>query len=61
MPLTVLEGGIVLFALVKNSGAVLNKLASPHAPVGYLLVSLNLGLDAYTNATQDRVRTSALA
>ncbi len=45
-----------MFALVKSSGAVLDKLAAPHAPVGYLLVTLNLGLDAYTNATQDRVR-----
>lgn len=49
-------GGIVLFAVVKNSDAVLQKLAAPHAPVGYLLVTLNLALDAYTNATQDRVR-----
>jgi hypothetical protein len=49
-------GGIVLFAVVKNSDAVLQKLAAPHAPVGYLLVTLNLALDAYTNSTQDRVR-----
>lgn len=32
------------------------KLAAPNAPEGYLLVALNLGLDAYTNAKQDQVR-----
>ena len=53
-------GGIVLFAVVKNSDAVLQKLAAPHAPVGYLLVTLNLALDAYTNSTQDRVRICCL-
>lgn len=53
-------GGIVLFALVKNSAAVMEKLAAPHAPVGYLLVTLNLALDAYTNSTQDMVRDGAL-
>jgi hypothetical protein len=34
---------------------VLSKLAAPNAPVGYLLVFLNLWLDAFTNASQDRV------
>jgi solute carrier family 35 (UDP-galactose transporter), member B1 len=52
-------GGIVIFALVKNSDAVMEKLAAPHAPVGYLLVTLNLALDAYTNSTQDMVRCHA--
>jgi UDP-galactose transporter B1 len=48
--------GISLFAAVKSSAAVLNKLASPDAPLGYLLVFVNLWLDAYTNAYQDQAR-----
>jgi UDP-galactose transporter B1 len=49
-------GGISLFAAAKSSGAVLSKLAAPNAPVGYLLVFLNLWLDAFTNTYQDQVR-----
>jgi solute carrier family 35 (UDP-galactose transporter), member B1 len=34
------------------------KLASPDAPIrGYLLVFINLGMDAYTNTTQDAITT----
>jgi len=50
-----IAGGVSLFAAVKNSGAVQGKLAAPNAPWGYLLAFLNLGLDGYTNASQDRV------
>ena len=46
---------------MKSSGAVLNKLAAPNAPVGYVLVLTNLWLDAYTNTSQDRARARAHA
>ena len=51
-------GGISLFAATKNSGAVMEKLASPDALAGYTLVFLNLGMDAYTNAYQDTARVT---
>jgi hypothetical protein len=51
-------GGIVVFALAPNSSAVKAKLASPDAPVrGYLLVFANLAMDAYTNTTQDNIKS----
>ena len=40
---------------------MLNKLAAPNAPVGYVLVLTNLWLDAYTNTSQDRARARAHA
>ena len=49
-----------MFAATKNSGAVLEKLASPDAVAGYTLVFLNLGMDAYTNAYQDTARLSGI-
>ncbi|CAI7788151.1 unnamed protein product [Closterium sp. NIES-54] len=33
----------------------MSKLASPNAPLGYTLCFLNLGLDGFTNATQDSI------
>lgn len=49
--LTRLAAGISLFAL-RSSSKVTGKLASPNAPLGYLLCFINLGLDGYTNAAQ---------
>ena len=49
-----IAAGISLFA--KQSAAeVTKKLASPNAPLGYLLCFLNLAFDGYTNAMQVRV------
>ncbi|KAG0562688.1 hypothetical protein KC19_9G164700 [Ceratodon purpureus] len=44
-------GGVSVFAM-KSSGTP-GKIASPNAPLGYTLCLLNLGLDGFTNATQD--------
>jgi len=46
---------VSVFALFKNSKKVVSKLASPNAPLGYTLCFLNLGLDGFTNATQDAI------
>jgi UDP-galactose transporter B1 len=40
---------------MQNSKKVVSKLASPNAPLGYTLCFLNLGLDGFTNATQDAI------
>eukprot|EP00877_Chromochloris_zofingiensis_P001938 jgi/Chrzof1/11745/Cz06g08050.t1 len=46
--------GVSLFAR-KSSSKVTTKLASPNAPLGYLLCFLNLTFDGYTNAAQDEI------
>lgn len=46
-----LAAGVSLFAF-QSSGKVAQKLASPNAPLGYFLCSVNLIFDGYTNATQ---------
>ncbi|CAI7787917.1 unnamed protein product [Closterium sp. NIES-53] len=48
-------GGVSMFALFKSSSKAMSKLASPNAPLGYTLCFLNLGLDGFTNATQDSI------
>ncbi|KAG0614699.1 hypothetical protein M758_6G196900 [Ceratodon purpureus] len=48
-------GGVSIFALFKSSKKVVSKLANPNAPLGYALCFLNLGLDGFTNATQDAI------
>eukprot|EP00850_Spirogloea_muscicola_P003157 SM000012S25419 [mRNA] locus=s12:1004440:1006471:+ [translate_table: standard] len=48
-------GGVSLFALFKSSAKAAKKLAHPNAPLGYLMCFLNLGLDGFTNATQDSI------
>ena len=40
---------------LQNSSRVTSKLSSPNAPWGYALCFLNLGLDGFTNATQDSI------
>ncbi|CAM6046025.1 unnamed protein product, partial [Sphagnum compactum] len=45
-------GGVSIFALGKNT-SISSKVASPNAPLGYGLCLLNLGLDGFTNASQD--------
>ena len=47
-------GGISLFAAQSMSGAS-QKLSSPNAPLGYTLCAVNLILDGYTNAAQDKI------
>lgn len=51
-----IAGGISIFALFKQSSAVLGKLASPNAPLGYALVFCNLFMDGYTNSFQDDLK-----
>ena len=46
--------GVSLFA-AGNSSKVSSKLAAPNAPWGYSLCLVNLGLDGYTNARQDKI------
>eukprot|EP00879_Flechtneria_rotunda_P006396 GHRR01006720.1.p1 GENE.GHRR01006720.1~~GHRR01006720.1.p1 ORF type:complete len:369 (+),score=67.39 GHRR01006720.1:115-1107(+) len=46
--------GISMFAC-KSSSKVTAKLASPNAPLGYLLCFVNLTFDGYTNAFQDEI------
>ncbi|GAQ77933.1 UDP-galactose transporter, partial [Klebsormidium nitens] len=46
-------GGVSVFALFKGSAKTISKLAHPNAPLGYFLCFLNLGMDGFTNATQD--------
>jgi len=48
-------GGIGTFAW-KTSAKVLEKLEAPNAPLGYLLIAINLVFDGYTNAAQDHLR-----
>lgn len=40
---------------VQGSAKTISKLAHPNAPLGYFLCFLNLGMDGFTNATQDSV------
>ncbi|KAK9861423.1 hypothetical protein WJX84_005679 [Apatococcus fuscideae] len=47
-------GGISLFAAQSMSGAS-KKLSNPNAPLGYALCAVNLILDGYTNAAQDKI------
>eukprot|EP00897_Mesotaenium_endlicherianum_P007887 jgi/Mesen1/7126/ME000369S06440 len=48
-------GGVSVFALFKGTSKAMSKLAHPNAPLGYFLCFLNLGLDGFTNATQDAI------
>ncbi|KAG6553245.1 hypothetical protein Mapa_004979 [Marchantia paleacea] len=48
-------GGVATFALFKSSRKSISKIASPNAPLGYALCFINLGLDGFTNATQDSI------
>ncbi|OAE35621.1 hypothetical protein AXG93_1356s1250 [Marchantia polymorpha subsp. ruderalis] len=48
-------GGVATFALFKSSRKSISKIASPNAPLGYTLCFINLGLDGFTNATQDSI------
>lgn len=48
-------GGVGLFAAGGGKGGNRAVLEAPNAPLGYLLVGLNLALDGYTNAAQDDV------
>ncbi|KAL2632755.1 hypothetical protein R1flu_004234 [Riccia fluitans] len=48
-------GGVATFALFKSSSKAISKIASPNAPLGYSLCFINLGLDGFTNATQDAI------
>lgn len=47
-------GGISLFAAQSLSGGA-KKLSNPNAPLGYSLCAVNLILDGYTNAAQDKI------
>lgn len=47
-------GGVSVFALFKGSSKSA-KLAHPNAALGYALCFLNLGMDGFTNATQDSI------
>ena len=47
--------GIAVFSN-KSSSQVTRKLASPNAPLGYMLCFANLMLDGYTNAAQDVIQ-----
>jgi UDP-galactose transporter B1 len=48
-------GGVSVFALFKSSKKAFSKISSPNAPLGYFLCFMNLGLDGFTNATQDSI------
>lgn len=57
--------GIALFALFKPHGGTASKLETDNAPMGYALCLVNLLMDGYTNAAQDKIHdryrnTSAL-
>lgn len=52
--MTMIGVGVSLFAF-KSSSKVTAKLASPNAPLGYLLCFVNLTFDGYTNAYQDEI------
>lgn len=57
--------GIALFALFKPHGGSASKLDTDNAPFGYTLCLVNLIMDGYTNAAQDKIHdryrnTSAL-
>mmetsp|Transcript_18848 Transcript_18848/g.60525 ORF Transcript_18848/g.60525 Transcript_18848/m.60525 type:complete len:319 (-) Transcript_18848:873-1829(-) len=49
-------GGIAAFAFFKASSKAMSKLAAPNAPLGYTLCAINLMLDGYTNAFQDKIK-----
>jgi hypothetical protein len=40
---------------LQSSKKVVSKLSNSNAPLGYALCFLNLGLDGFTNATQDAI------
>lgn len=52
-----IAGWISVFALAKSSSKQLSRLAAPNAPLGYSLCLLNLALDGYTNASQDKLKS----
>lgn len=52
-----IAGGVALFAAATPRRAA-KRLAAPNAPLGYALCFVNLVLDGYTNAAQDKIHAA---